>query len=364
MNGFGTRVAGIEPGVPLSTGWLWVVIACEVVFLLLYHLLPEQGYLVGGVLMVAYAVLVFMDLRVFLVAIPLLTFAFQAPWVQFDFVVRFLGMNWYAMDWVLFLALLAFAARRLNGQEFPAGRERIARPLKVFLAFLPLFVAVGLSHGIQTKDAFADARLFFYYVSFFGVIRIARTSSDLRLILWATVIGGIIGTIPVIVDSVTQYAIDPFTLRKLFFRRIAGAHEVNYPLLLVACVGMFPLLRRTWERVTVGSAMALSSVALLLSYTRGSWLAAVAGLVTVVVAFSLSGVSLKRYVKHVAVGAAVGIIGLILLSVSGVFTVDVLVSRASVQASRSIDISSLQRVTEWAVAFGEFLKHPILGTGL
>ncbi len=331
----------------------------------LYFFIPDPTIFIGSLLTLLFGFFILVDPRTIFLIIIFITFIFDADVIGKLYVVNILGVNWYSMDWILFFSGLAWLVRWAYGAGPRLQKTSITIPMIIFMISLPLFALLSIIfQGNKFQDVFADMRLFFYYGSFFLVLLFATDWKDFEMIFWAMIICGTIGAIPQIVQSLSQSSFDSLTGNKLFFRRITGAHEVNYPLQLIASVSMLPFVKSWGKRLLLFLSIIVSLIALYLSYTRGSWLAVVVGGIATLFILLRYSKFRKMYYSKITVTVLLVLLVLFLFEIFGVVNLDSVVNRATLISSKRIDISSLQRLTEWQLAIRVFFDHPLIGGGL
>lgn len=340
---------------------VWVVlVVAQVLWLAVFGLLRDPVLLVGLSVTGAIGFLILLDPRFALIAIPAITFLFPGDILAEEFIVP-VGVNLYAMDWVL---LFAGAAALLHPP--PPGSLRSSLTPFVLAMLLATLVAagVGLAAGNSPQAVFADVRLFFYYTGFFITLAFVRSWRDLELVLWTVVIAGSVGALPEVVMSLSASTIDRFTGMQIPFTRITGLHEVNYPLQLVTALALLIAGGSFARRWMLGAATAIAMLALFLSYARGSWAAAAIGILAVFAGRIISASSMRQILRSVLLGGAGLALLLVFLWMAGLISPEALVSRATLTTSERIDISSLARLTEWSHVLDRALEHPWTGLGL
>jgi O-antigen ligase len=357
------RLAGVNF---MRMGSVYFIIGICVQFALVVLLFSSnQPVIVGGIIFTLLSgLLIFVEPRLIFILITFVTFSVPHDIIGSEFVIPLLGFNWYIMDWILFFSLLAWFTRVASGITLKMQKSPITVPMLIFFTALVISAGVGVYRGYPPQDVFADLRLFFYYFSFFIVLIFVRNFKDIEMIFWGMIVCGTIGSMPEILSSISQSQVDILTGRKMFFTRITGPQEVNYPIQLVASVVMFPFIKTIGKKIILVLSSLISTMALFLSYTRGSWLAAVIGLVLVVLLYGRYALFNRGNYLKISGLILFAIFTVFLLDITGIFTLDIFLSRISLVSVRQIDISSLERVTEWQVGWQVFVANPLLGAGL
>ncbi len=326
--------------------------------------LNNPALLLGGIVAMLFFAAIIVDYRAVFIAAAFVTFALDADIIGKLFVVPALGLNLYAMDFVLLFAACAWVTNISLGARYAETSTSLKLPIVLFLCSLPFFVGVGIMHGITIKNALADMRLFAYYCSFFLVLGLVRSRKDLHVLFWATIVCGIIGMVMAIGYSLSSTGYDADTGKAVFFERITGAHEGTYPMLFVASAAMLPFARSIEKRVTLLVCNVLSMVALFLSLTRGSWLAAAIGGAILVVLLYAHVPNSRKYFKAIALASiAVGIVVFVLF-LFDLISLNLFFVRFTILSSKKLDTSTLIRFTEWKLAYDLFAAHPWTGIGL
>jgi O-antigen ligase len=264
-------------------------------------------------------------------------------------------------------ALVALALGAVGLHVLLADRHRLARPDRrtatTMLAVLA-FAAGSVLSGLLGRSPYASMTL---NVTLLGVVLLAgatvlvTTSVDaLRGLLCVVVAASVAGTAPVlgqlggvsaerggaVVDNrPTGVFVDPNEL---------GAYAV---LALVLALTLLATRGSRWWEVAIGSLGAtFALVALVLSFSRGSWIAGAVAVVALVCARSLR----KRLL------AVIGILGGLatLLVVSGLVPVplDVIFERAASLVNGAANPYDV-RPYIWQAAIQGFLDAPLLGAG-
>jgi O-antigen ligase len=337
----------------------WLSAAVQLSIVILLFLVPYPTIFAGGCLTVVLGALILFEPKsVFFVTI-LITFLFHPDLVGREYIVKILGVNWYAMDWILLFSWISWFVRFSMGNAPRMQKSFLTIPIFLYLIMLLIFSLISIQQGNALQDIFADLRLFFYYISFWLVMLYARNTRDIENIFWLTIILGMCGAIPEVVRSLLGSGYDSLSGHILFFKRITGPHEINYALMLVASIVIFPYMHTVEKKTILMFCIVISTIALFLSYTRGSWLAAIVGLV------SISFIFVKQ-IKITRILAVICLIGttFLILDVLGIFTLKDVYTRSTLVSADRIDLSSFQRILEWRMAYDIFLAHPLVGAGL
>ena len=340
------------------------LITTELVWILLFGLIHEPWILIGITATTIAGFFILVDPRAVLFAVPMVTFLFPGRIIGEEFIANFWGMNLYLMDWLLIFALLSATLHLGFGESLHVPWSPLLPVLLVFFGALVVAAVNGLMQGNEFRNVFADLRLFFYYTGFLLVLLFARSFRDLEGILWSMIVFGTLGAIPEIVQSVSGSSYDRLIGQYLPFVRIKGFHEVNYPVQFVASIALFPFVGTASKRTMLAASILISSAALFLSYTRGSWVAAAGGIVFITGALFLFAPSVKRAAVMLVLGLVGGALILVFLEYFGLFSIGAMISRSSMTTSSQIDVSSLARLTEWAEVLGRYAEKPLLGLGL
>lgn len=345
------------------TAWAaWI--SLQLVFLVSLFLLPSPIFPIGITLTLFFGLAILFEPFMSLVGVAVITFLIHSQVIGKEFYINLLGVNWYAMDWILLFAVLTWLMRRGGEGQSAKIQSSLTLTLIVFLLYLPVSAYVGIQQGNAFRDSFADLRKFSYYLAFFLVMVFVDRPKHLEQLFWVVVSCGMLGALPEIFESLSASQIDSLTGQQLAFGRITGANEVNYPLLLVGSAAFFPFAQGVGKRIVLILSITISSIAMFLSYTRGSWLAAVAGLVVLFLLLLIFAPRIGRDVgKFVIAMLAIAAV-ILLLDLGGISPLQVIQSRSALVSSSTIDISSLGRLVEWQNALTAFSRHPILGAGL
>ena len=326
--------------------------------------LNNPVFLIGGFVTAFFFVAIIVDYRAVFIAAAFVTVTLDADILGKFFVVPALGLNLYAMDFVLLFAACAWVTNMSLGGRHERSSTSLKLPVVLFLCSLPFFVGVGLSHGITLKNALADMRTFAYYCSFFFILGLVRTRKDLYFLFWATIILGMLGMITQIAYSLSRIGYDADTGKAVFFQRITGAQEGTFPMLFVASAAMLPFVHSVEKKVTLLVCNFLSMIALFLSLTRGSWLAAiVVGALLAVLLYKFVPASRKYFRILLLSALGIGVI-IFILYLFDMLSLNLFFVRISILSSKKLDTSTLIRFTEWKLAYDLFIEHPLTGIGL
>lgn len=347
-------------------GWIvfFALILLEIFSIVLIFLLPDPVPFLGGVGTMLVFFFTLAEPLTVIYAIIFVTFAVPADIIGEQFIIRIIGVNFYAMDWLLLIGGFSLLLRYSLGVMPKMPRTFLRVPVAIFLGSLFFFAAVSLRMGNGVQDVFADVRLFFYYISFFLILLEVRNAADIEKVFWAIVTCGLIGSTIAILHSLSDTQYNQFLGRTVLFHRITGSDEINYPMLLIASLCYFPYAQKGRQRYLLVLAVVLSSMALFLSFARGSWLAAGVGFVVVLVLFGRHFLIRGKGLYYIVLVILLLGAGLALLTATGSFTITDLLARANLSGASGVDISSIQRLTELKYAFELFLSHPILGAGI
>ena len=274
------------------------------------------------------------------------------------------GFNWYLMDLVLLVTFLSMSFR------FFSGEYKFKLNITLFwLLFFYLACLVSVYWGIKTghpkQDVLFDLRGFFYYILFLPVILLFDEFKKIKYLFYFVLF---LGTLKCIIDTFLSLYIlptyfDSSTMLYLPFARLEGYNEVVYPITFVAALTYFYLTKNIKIKLLLIPTLIFSLMALFLSYTRGSWLAAFLAVIAIILFLIISG---KLKVKYSIVLFSAGSIALLIfiLNVLDIIQIKYLIARATSVSFDKIDISNLGRLVEYATAFGAFLNNPLFGAGL
>jgi putative inorganic carbon (HCO3(-)) transporter len=248
----------------------------------------------------------------------------------------------------LFFLLLAFAL-------VMAGVEKInplvRSPIDTLLVALLVWILATVPFSIDPMYSFSEWRklvahvLVFYWALF--VLHLHRTDVTTRRLLWAVGVGSM---------SLSAYAVIDFVVRGGTWKdRLirAGAPFSDYNWLTTYMVLVIPILiaivvtcRERWLRTVAWTALPLTVVAQIASYTRAGWVAHVMQAVT----FAL--VTGRRR--------------LLVLIISGALTAGMflaLVSQSGYQKETIDRLTLNQRMGTWRLGMEHIAAHPLVGVG-
>ena len=268
------------------------------------------------------------------------------------------------MDLVLLVTFLAISYRFFSG-EFHLDLNKTI----IWLLFFYLACIIGAYWGIKSghtsQDVFFDMRGFFYYIIFIPVVFLFNDFTKLKYLFFFVLI---LGTIKCSIDTfmslyILPTSFDSSTMLYLPFARLEGYNEVVYPITLIASLSFLYFTQNIKVKLLLIPTIVFSSSALFLSYTRGSWLAALLTIFAGVIFLTFSG---KLKIKYSSLFLSFGLIISLLffLSITDVISFKYLSARATSISYNKIDISNLGRLVEYATAFNAFLRNPLFGAGL
>lgn len=255
------------------------------------------------------------------------------------------------IDAVTLAVPLALAAaypflRKLGPRRLPSLLLEV--PALAFLAVAAVGVLFALD---RTGSALTLARYAAYFALAAVVAAVCVRPANRRALAWAAAGGAAV----TVVQAAVQYLHPSGTETSFGFSEAVAARVVGsfgnpnpyaeYLVVVLAIVAALVLTERKAWRVAAGVVLAGSLVALALTYTRGSWLALLAG---VLVASAI--VDIRWFAAFAAGGAA-----LLALVPGGLQR---LASAFTVQGGASA------RVPLWKLALQMIRLHPVTGVGL
>lgn len=277
---------------------------------------------------------------------------------------RFFGFNWYLMDLVLLVVFLSISIRLVSG-VYTIRLNSVIVWIGVFFFTCLIGVFWGLKAGNPSQTIFYDLRGFFYYIFFLPA---AFLLSDYRKLKTIFVFIIIVGTLKCLADSVasiyfTPRSYDVETQEYLTFARLIGYTEIIYPIIFVASTAYFLLNNSLKTRLLFIPVIAISGLALFLSYTRGSWLAA---FMAIILLLFFLVVTKRIKINYTSIFISLVLFSLLLLMMDffNIFALQRIAERATSVSLHKVDISNLGRLVEYATALEAFFKNPVLGAGL
>ncbi|MGW5851008.1 O-antigen ligase family protein [Streptomyces sp. NPDC055254] len=257
------------------------------------------------------------------------------------------------------LLVLVCALRALR------GRVRTPTPLGVLVLGMP---AVGLAVATVTAgDPYAALPGFVRYLQVFvlvpaAVVLLVRDAGEFRIAAGCFVVLALVqGAV-----GVVQYATRTGASYQGEHIRAVGtfgpgdvmgmATVVAYGLVAATAVALAPGLPRRVRQVAGGAALVLV-LPLVLSFSRGAWIATLAAAVLVMV---MAGI--RRALKVLLALAAAGVVLVGGLGVGSEMVAERLTSIT--QVSSAPDQSVIDRYTMWAAAESMWRERPVAGVGL
>jgi len=254
-------------------------------------------------------------------------------------VVGSLDGGYYAESWTwIGLALAAVAGLRLAlGDPYPGRRALVSLSA---LATLALWMLMSVRWGIAGTEAVREAgRCAMYAAGLAALVVVARPSTT-RALLHGVLCGGLLLAILALAERlVSPRPPDPYQGTLLFGPvGYANALGILVALTLVLAVGFLLEPAEPGTRVALVTAAGVSAVALLLTSSRGAWLATLVGLLVLA---ALRARSRRR----VAIGLAA------------------LLVACAVAALEAPSISMGDRPAYWRAAASDASAHPFVGSG-
>lgn len=245
------------------------------------------------------------------------------------------------------------------------GRVRALTPLSVLVLGLP---AVGLAVATMTAgDPYAALPGFVRYLQVFvlvpaAVVLLVRDAGEFRLAAWCFValalVQGAVGVVQYATRTGASYQGEDIRAVGTFGPGdvMGMATVVAYGLVVATALALAPGSTGRGRKIAGGAALVLV-VPLVLSFSRGAWIATFGAAVLVM---ALAGI--RRALKVlVALGAA----GVVLVGGLGVGS-DMVGERLTsiTQVSSAPDQSVTDRYTMWAAAESMWRERPAVGVGL
>jgi len=254
-------------------------------------------------------------------------------------VVGCLDGGYYAESWPwIGLALAAVAGLRVTlGDDYPDRRGLLALTA---LSALAMWMLASASWGIAGTEAVREAgRCAVYAAAFAAFVVVARPSTTRALLAGVLCGGAALGGLALAERLVSPRSPDPFQGTLLYGPvGYANALGILVALSLVLAVGFLLETDEPLARAALVATVGITVVALLLTSSRGAWLAAIVGLLV------LTGlrVSTRRLV----------VAGLALT-----------LAVAALTALAAPSIAMGDRPAFWSVAVSDASSHPLLGSG-
>ena len=310
-----------------------------------------------------YSILIIVEPLYSFYLIVIVTNLIEGKYLEVFILFRLFGFNWYVMDLVLVSVYLSIFIRVFSG-DISLKINPISRWLIIFLAICLMSVYVGINNGNQTQSVLFDLRVFMYYLIFFPTMFVLNDFSKLKKIFYFILVIGIIKCFSDILLSlfILPKSFDDVSLSFLPFARLTGYSEVVYPLTLVTVLSYFFFQKQIEKKIISIFVLFLSSIALFLSYTRGSWMAV---LFTAIILLFFLIRSKKILVNWKIFGFITGILSILLFlsSLLEIISFNVFFQRLFSVTYEKIDISNLGRLVEYVTAIEAFLSSPIFGVG-
>ncbi|MFJ4780779.1 O-antigen ligase family protein [Streptomyces sp. NPDC088762] len=245
------------------------------------------------------------------------------------------------------------------------GRVRELTPLGVLVLGLP---AVGLAVATMTAgDPYAALPGFVRYLQVFvlvpaAVVLLVRDAAEFRIAAWCFVVlalvQGAVGVVQFVTHTGASYQGEDIRAVGTFGPGdvMGMATVVAYGLVVATAVALAPGLPQRVRRIAGVSALALV-LPLVLSFSRGSWIATLGAAVLVM---AMAGI--RRALKVLLALTAAGVVLVGGLGVGSDMVAERLTSIT--QVSSAPDQSVTDRYTMWAAAESMWRERPAAGVGL
>jgi O-antigen ligase len=254
-------------------------------------------------------------------------------------VVGCLDGGYYAESWPwIGLALAAVAGLRVTlGDDYPDRRGLLALTA---LSALAMWMLASASWGIAGTESVREAgRCAVYAAAFAAFVLVARPSTTRALLAGVLCGGAALGGLALAERLVSPRPPDPFQGTLLYGPiGYANALGILVALSLVLAVGFLLETDEPLARAALVAAVGISVVALLLTSSRGAWLATIVGLLV------LTGLRVSRR-RLVVAGLALTL------------------AVAALAAFAAPSIAMGDRPAFWRVAVSDASSHPLLGSG-
>jgi O-antigen ligase/polysaccharide polymerase Wzy-like membrane protein len=253
-------------------------------------------------------------------------------------VVGCLDGGYYAESWPwIGLALAAVTGLRVTlGDDYPDRRGLLALSA---LSALAMWMLASASWGIAGTEAAREAgRCAVYAAAFAAFVVVARPTTTRALLAGVLCAGAALGGLALAERLVSPRPPDPFQGTLLYGPvGYANALGILVALSLVLALGLLVEGHEPHTRAGLVAAVGISVVALLLTSSRGAWLATIVGLLV------LTGLRISR--RHVVVGLALTL------------------AVAALAALAAPSIAMGDRPAYWKAAVADASAHPVLGSG-
>jgi len=254
-------------------------------------------------------------------------------------VVGCLDGGYYAESWPwIGLALAAVAGLRVTlGDDYPDRRGLLALTA---LSALAMWMLASASWGIAGTEAVREAgRCAVYAAAFAAFVVVARPSTTRALLAGVLGGGAALGGLALAERLVSPRPPDPFQGTLLYGPvGYANALGILVALSLVLAVGFLLETDEPLVCAALVAAVGITVVALLLTSSRGAWLATIVGLLV------LTGLRVSRR-RLVVAGLALTL------------------AVAALAAFAAPSIAMGDRAAFWKVAVSDASSHPLLGSG-
>ena len=283
--------------------------------------------------------------------------------------------NVSATEFVVPLLLAAWAVRFLASRRDKLRLTALFVPLALFLAVMLLSTSFAVSQGLAVKELLKWLEL---AAVMLVVINHVRTTRQLEFIYWAAVLAAALQALYGLYQYVAQAGPGGFFLSGQL--RPYGTFNQPNPfggyLAFVGALALGPLI--AWRRrgepwlgprlLPLCAALAVIYGAVLLSFSRGAWLAAIASMLAMLLARS------RRSLLYLA---SVALLAALLWGVGALsFMPQSVVGRASGVSSylRVFDVRKVkvtpenwaivERMANWQAAWTMFNDRPVVGVGI
>ena len=339
---------------PASRGFLAALlgVALAVVFA---ATAPKGIFLAIGAAAVCMAVLSPWWGTLFAAALPL---ALHADFIN-QYKLPFFGFSLYPPDVVALLLLGALVMFHLTGARY--GRS--ARPsalLSTFLLYAYLMGVVALFRGLDRREVLADVRPFAQYAVALLVPTMLCSRERLRTLLWVLLAASAAGSAYGVFHSLSNPGLVVYSL-SLGFARLTGGSEGTYAPMACFGIAVLALSRSRGLRAMALVQVPLAAAATVLTYSRGSWLALIGGLVVVV-----GGVALRNPKRVASVLGSIAAMSALVfgwLVWRGIPLGEAVAARSSAAGAGRVDLAVVQRLLEYQQVASAFLANPFFGAG-